>query len=102
MSFLRAWMRTARSTPRAPTTGASIWTKSRQQFEHGVDRRVTILDEVSKLTCDLVAIESVNPDLVARGSGESAIAAFVASWLRDHDLVVESIEPVPGRPSVVG
>jgi acetylornithine deacetylase len=63
---------------------------------------VTILGEVSKLACDLVAIESVNPDLVARGSGESAIASFVASWLRDHDLVVESVEPVPGRPSVVG
>ena len=63
---------------------------------------MTILDEVSKLTCELVAIESVNPDLVARGSGESAIAAFVASWLRDHDLAVETIEPVPGRPSVVG
>jgi acetylornithine deacetylase len=65
-------------------------------------RGVTILDEVSKLACELVAIESVNPDLVARGSGEPAIAAFVASWLRDHDLVVESVEPVPGRPSVVG
>ena len=63
---------------------------------------MSILDEVSKLTCDLVAIESVNPDLVAQGSGESAIAAFVASWLRDHGLVVESIEPLPGRPSVVG
>jgi len=65
-------------------------------------RGVTILDEVSKLTCDLVAIESVNPDLVAGGGGESAIAAFVGSWLRDHDLVVEIVEPVPGRPSVVG
>ena len=63
---------------------------------------MTILDEVSKLACDLVAIESVNPDLVARGSGEAVIAAFVGSWLRDHDLVVESVEPVPGRPSVVG
>jgi acetylornithine deacetylase len=63
---------------------------------------VTILDEVTKLTCDLVAIESVNPDLVDHGAGEKAIASFVASWLRDQGLVVETIEPIRGRPSVVG
>ncbi len=63
---------------------------------------MTILDEVTQLTCDLVAIESVNPDLVNDGGGERAIASFVASWLRDHGLIVETIEPVPGRPSVVG
>jgi len=49
-----------------------------------------------------VAIESVNPDLVPTGSGEGAIAAFVASWLREAGLEVSVIEPVPGRPSVVG
>jgi acetylornithine deacetylase len=49
-----------------------------------------------------VAIESVNPDLVAGGAGESAIAAFVAAWLQGHGLEVEIVEPVPGRPSVVG
>src|SRR4029077_11688134 len=64
--------------------------------------RMTILDEVTKLTCDLVAIESVNPDLVNHGAGETAIASFVASWLRDQGLIVDPIEPVPGRPSVVG
>lgn len=63
---------------------------------------MTILDEVTKLACDLVAIESVNPDLVPTGSGESAIATFVASWLRERGLRVETVEPVPGRPSVVG
>ena len=63
---------------------------------------MTILDELTSLTCDLVAIESVNPDLVADGGGEAAIAAFVASWLRDQGLEVEVVESVPGRPSVVG
>ena len=63
---------------------------------------MTILDEVTQLTCDLVAIESVNPDLVDDGGGEKAIASFVAAWLRDQGLTVESVEPVPGRPSVVG
>src|SRR5207302_528763 len=54
------------------------------------------------LICDLVRIESVNPDLVASGSGEKAIAQFVAKWLTDADLEVDIVEPVPGRPSVVG
>jgi acetylornithine deacetylase len=49
-----------------------------------------------------VAIESVNPDLVPSGAGEGAIAAFVASWLRDAGLDVTVVEPVAGRPSVVG
>jgi acetylornithine deacetylase len=49
-----------------------------------------------------VAIESVNPVLVPSGSGEGAIAAFVAAWLRDAGLEVTVVEPMPGRPSVVG
>ncbi len=63
---------------------------------------MTLLDEVTQLTCDLVAIESVNPDLVKHGAGEKAIAEFVAGWLRKEGLTVETIERVPGRPSVVG
>jgi acetylornithine deacetylase len=63
---------------------------------------VSRLDELQDLICQLVAIESVNPDLVPTGSGESAIAAFVASWLRAASLEVSVIEPTPGRPSVVG
>jgi acetylornithine deacetylase len=63
---------------------------------------VPILDELRELVCELVAIESVNPDLVPGSSGESSIARFVASWLRSHGLEVEVVEPVPGRPSVVG
>ena len=49
-----------------------------------------------------MAIESVNPDLVSSGSGEGAIASFVAAWLRDAGLEVSVVEPVRGRPSVVG
>ena len=58
--------------------------------------------DVERLTCELVAIESVNPDLVPSGSGESDIARFVAAWLSDAGLGVEIVEPVAGRPSVVG
>ena len=60
------------------------------------------MTELEQLICDLVAIESVNPDLVPTGSGEAKIAAFVADWLRNAGLEVTIVEPVPGRPSVVG
>ena len=59
------------------------------------------MTELEDLIGRLVAIESVNPDLIASGSGEGAIAAFVASWLRDVGLSVSVVEPVKGRPSVV-
>ena len=58
--------------------------------------------DLQKLVCELVAIESVNPDLVATGIGESNIAAFVASWLASAGLSIQIVEPVPGRKSVIG
>jgi acetylornithine deacetylase len=63
---------------------------------------VALLDELQNLVCELVAIESINPDLVTSGSGESNVAEFVASWLRESGFAVEIVEPVRGRPSVVG
>src|SRR5438105_11503464 len=60
------------------------------------------LEGLEKLICELVAIESVNPDLIPGGAGEGPIAAFVASWLSDSGLEVTMVEPMPGRPSVVG
>ena len=59
-------------------------------------------EDLEQVLCELVAIESVNPDLVATGSGESNIAAFVASWLAAQGLSVQVLEPVAGRKSVVG
>jgi acetylornithine deacetylase len=57
---------------------------------------------LDRLVADLVAIDSVNPDLVPGGAGEAEIAAFVAEWLRGAGLEVDIDEPAPGRPSVVG
>jgi acetylornithine deacetylase/succinyl-diaminopimelate desuccinylase family protein len=54
-----------------------------------------------ELVAALVAIDSVNPDLVPGGAGEAEIANFVAGWLREAGLEVELDEPAPGRPSVV-
>ncbi len=61
-----------------------------------------ILDELTQIVCELVAIESVNPDLSGEGSGEGEIARFVSRWLRENGLEVHTVEPVAGRPSVVG
>jgi acetylornithine deacetylase len=57
--------------------------------------------ELTRLIADLVAIDSVNPDLIPGGAGERAIARMVGLWLADAGLEVELLEEVPGRPSVV-
>ena len=59
------------------------------------------VDQVAELTGQLVAIDSINPDLVPGARGEGALALFVAGWLSEAGLEVELIEPEPGRPSVV-
>ncbi len=58
--------------------------------------------DATGLTAALVRIDSVNPDLVPGGAGEGEIARFVAGWLGGQGLEVQTIEPRPGRPSVVG
>jgi acetylornithine deacetylase/succinyl-diaminopimelate desuccinylase family protein len=57
---------------------------------------------IAELVSALVAIDSVNPDLVAGGAGEEEVALYVAGWMRDAGLDVEIDEAAPGRPSVVG
>lgn len=59
------------------------------------------LDPVELLQ-QLVAINSVNPDLVAGGAGETAIADFCAAWFSAHGFEVHRLEATPGRPSIVG
>ncbi|MDQ2904267.1 MAG: ArgE/DapE family deacylase [Chloroflexota bacterium] len=60
------------------------------------------MSEVAELLRQLVAIDSINPDLVPGGAGEGQIARFVAGWLAAAGLAVEIDEPVPGRPNVIG
>jgi acetylornithine deacetylase len=54
------------------------------------------------MLADLIRIDSINPSLVPNAAGEAAIAAFVADTMRALGLEVETFEPDPGRPSVVG
>lgn len=61
-----------------------------------------ILDGLERLLGDLVAIDSINPDLVPGAAGEMGIAGYIAGWLESAGLEVHVEEPVPGRPNVVG
>jgi acetylornithine deacetylase len=57
------------------------------------------VNELAELAARLVAIDSVNPALVAGGAGEGEAAAFVADWCREHGLEAEVVGDE--RPSVI-
>lgn len=59
-------------------------------------------DPTIALLKDLVAIDSVNPSLVAGGAGEGAIAERIAAELRASRIDVQIAEAAPGRPNVFG
>ena len=59
------------------------------------------MSEAAELAAALVAIESTNPDLVPGGTGEQAVARFVADWCTEAGLDVELTDAAPGRPNVV-
>jgi acetylornithine deacetylase len=59
-------------------------------------------DPCIRLLADLVAIDSVNPSLVAGAAGEARVAAFIADHMRALGLEVHVQEAAPGRPNVVG
>lgn len=58
--------------------------------------------DTTNLLRDLVAIDSVNPSLVADAAGEQHIARFVAAWLEQAGLEVQVDQVAPGRPNVIG
>ena len=60
------------------------------------------MSETTELLRQLVAIDSINPDLVPGGAGEGNIARFVAAWFERAGLEVVVDEAAPGRPNVVG
>jgi acetylornithine deacetylase len=58
-------------------------------------------DRLARLVSELVAIDSVNPELVPGAAGEAEIGRFVAGWLEEAGLDVELEDVAPGRPNVV-
>ena len=59
------------------------------------------MSEVAELTAQLVAIESINPDLGEGGSGEADVARFVAAWCERAGLHTSVEEAASGWPNVV-
>jgi acetylornithine deacetylase len=58
-------------------------------------------DDLLSLVRSLVAIDSVNPSLVAGAPGEGAVARWIASWCQERGIETTWLEGTPGRPSVV-
>ncbi|HEX4746693.1 MAG TPA: M20/M25/M40 family metallo-hydrolase [Gaiellaceae bacterium] len=59
------------------------------------------MSDLVELASRLVAIESINPDVVAGGSGELAVARVVAEWCERAGLETTLTELRPGRANVV-
>jgi acetylornithine deacetylase len=62
-----------------------------------IDRKYTL-----ETLARLVRINSINPTLAPGAPGEKDIATFIAESLRACGLAVETLEPAPGRTSVLG
>ncbi|MFJ3307512.1 ArgE/DapE family deacylase [Streptomyces sp. NPDC086549] len=58
-------------------------------------------DDPVSLLARLTALDSVNPDLVPNGAGETVIADFCDAWLAARGFEVHRLEQRPGRPSLV-
>lgn len=59
------------------------------------------MTELQTLLADLVAIDSVNPDLVTGGAGETDLAEYIAAWGRAEGLETHVQAAAPGRPNVI-
>ncbi len=57
---------------------------------------------LTKLTQELIQINSINPALTPDGKGEAEIGAYVAKNLQELGLEVTTSEIAPGRVNVVG
>jgi acetylornithine deacetylase len=57
--------------------------------------------DAAELLAAIVAIDSINPDLVPGAAGEAELASFVADWCRRAGLEVEVEEVSTRRPNVI-
>ena len=51
------------------------------------------MNELAQLLADLVAIDSINPDLVPGAAGEATIAHYVAEWLTRAGIAKSTAAP---------
>ena len=59
------------------------------------------MSDVAELAAQLVAIESINPEVVAGGCGEIEVARFIAEWCERAGLDTTLSELAPCRANVV-
>ena len=59
------------------------------------------MTELLNLLSNLVAIDSVNPDLVPGGAGEAAMADYIAAWGRANNFETHIQDAGAGRPNVI-
>lgn len=59
------------------------------------------MNQLTTLLADLVAIDSVNPDLVPGGAGEARLAAYIAEWGRREGFEVIVQDAAADRPNVI-
>ena len=64
--------------------------------KNSIDERATL-----RLLKELIAIDSVNPSLVAGARGEQRVAKHVQKFLRVHGVAATLEEAAPNRPNVV-
>jgi len=50
----------------------------------------------------LIAVDSINPDLVPGAPGEGALAVVVGAWLAERGVTVTYQDVAPGRRNVIG
>ena len=60
------------------------------------------VDKSLQLLKELIAVDSVNPSLVAGAAGEAAVARTIAEAMRGMGLIVETQDVAPGRPNIIG
>lgn len=61
-----------------------------------------MMQKHEQLLSDLVAINSINPELVPGAPGEAEIAEYIFRWLEAAGLEVSRDEAAPNRPNIVG
>src|ERR1700674_4266364 len=86
-------------------TARAISTADSQATELSIIPILHILQEMAsgaaELLANLVAIDSINPDLVPGAAGEEELSRFVAAWCSRAGLEVEIEEVSRGRTNVI-
>src|SRR5690348_15992365 len=96
----RSWVLTGAPSDGERRVGAERVSRARGARQEIRSRREGAMT-LRALVADLVAIDSVNPELVPGGAGEMEIARFIAGWLEAAGVEARIDEIAPGRANVI-